>query len=122
MNALIDNKMEVLEIKESILNTNPDLEVVEIDGFTEGDELNYYIVINKLSEATEDEPIRKVTSYSAIKQSAIIQRLRLENDRLHLENIELKKAVAELAEAQEKDNTNMQLALSELAEMIAGGE
>lgn len=37
------------------------------------------------------------------------------------ENVEIKYALAELAEAQEKDNTNSQLALTELAEMSPEG-
>jgi len=40
---------------------------------------------------------------------------------LRAENIELKLALAELAEAQEADKTETQLALAELAEIITGG-
>lgn len=40
---------------------------------------------------------------------------------LEAENLELKLALSELAEAQEADKTETQLALAELAEIIAGG-
>lgn len=47
-----------------------------------------------------------------------------ELERLQAENVELKLALTELAEAQEADKTEMQLALAELAELYAvpGGE
>lgn len=40
---------------------------------------------------------------------------------LRTENMELKLALAELAEAQENDKREMQLALAELAEIVSGG-
>ncbi|MFE0554776.1 hypothetical protein ACFW1P_02410 [Paenibacillus sp. NPDC058910] len=43
-----------------------------------------------------------------------------ELERLQAENVELKLALTELAEAQEADKTEMQLALAELAEIYAG--
>jgi len=43
-----------------------------------------------------------------------------ELERLRAENTELKLALTELAEAQELDKTEMQLALTELAELVAG--
>ncbi|WP_051289784.1 hypothetical protein [Paenibacillus massiliensis] len=41
-------------------------------------------------------------------------------EQLELENMELKLAIAELAEMNQKDKTETQLALTELAELIAG--
>ncbi|MFD3258159.1 hypothetical protein ACE3MQ_06080 [Paenibacillus lentus] len=45
-----------------------------------------------------------------------------ELEQLRAENTELKLALTELAEAQEADKTEMQLALAEIAELISGGE
>ncbi|MCM3703364.1 hypothetical protein [Paenibacillus macerans] len=44
-----------------------------------------------------------------------------ELEHLQAENMRLKLAVAELAEANEADKTKMQLALAELAEMLVAG-
>ncbi|MNW50980.1 hypothetical protein D3C74_284500 [compost metagenome] len=45
-----------------------------------------------------------------------------ELEQLRTENMGLKLALAEVAEAQEIDKREMQLAISELAEIVAGGE
>lgn len=45
-----------------------------------------------------------------------------ELERLRAENTELKLTLTELAEAQENDKVEMQLALAELAEIVTGGE
>jgi len=44
-----------------------------------------------------------------------------ELEQLRAENTELKLALTELAEAQEADKTEVQLALAEIAELVSGG-
>lgn len=118
--ALINSKGEIIEVRgESFYTDNPRLEVVKIDGVSEGDELNYYYVVTQLGSANKDGH-RVVTAYSGIRQTTALQRLRLDNERLQQENIELKTALAELAEAQEQAQTATQLALAEIVESLGG--
>lgn len=75
--ALINEKNEVLEIKETeILNSNPNFSVVKLNAFEEGDEIQFYIVVNEVNELGE------VASYSAVKQTPYIKNLLQENSDL----------------------------------------
>ncbi|MFW5436551.1 hypothetical protein [Paenibacillus apiarius] len=114
--ALINKKGEVIEVRREAFETNPAFEVVRIYDFLEGDELNYYIVINKLSDSEDDEPYRVVTSYSAIRQTATVARLRLDNEKLQQDNAALLLQVAGLESANQqltKDHAALLLKLAE---------
>lgn len=85
MFALINEKNEVLEIKETeITNSNPDMKVVQINAFSEGDELSFYIIVNEVNEDNH------VMSYSAVKQNPYVKELLAKNAELKAENEALK--------------------------------
>lgn len=83
--ALINGKREVLEISElPIENTNPNLSVVQIPDFQEGDEINFYIIVNEVNEQGV------VTSYSAVRQNPYVRELLNKNFELQTELAEVK--------------------------------
>ncbi|MFW5433692.1 hypothetical protein [Paenibacillus apiarius] len=88
--ALINDKREVIEIREEPFNTDKiGFEVVKFSGVTEGDELNFFIIVTKLEDSEDGEPYRIATAYSGIRQTAALQRLRLDNQRLESANQQL---------------------------------
>ncbi|WP_018755208.1 hypothetical protein [Paenibacillus terrigena] len=75
--ALINERNEVLEIKETeIQNSNESMRVVQVTGFKEGDEINFYLIINDINE----DGI--VTSYSGVKQNPYVKELLTKNAEL----------------------------------------
>ncbi|MFF2793540.1 hypothetical protein [Lysinibacillus xylanilyticus] len=81
-----------------------------------GIELEYAIVINTVNEKGE-----AISSYSSV-QPQPAQQLLKKVDELEKENKELKLALAESAEVQQQDKIENQLAIAELAELIATKE
>ncbi|MCE5169417.1 hypothetical protein LQV63_08840 [Paenibacillus profundus] len=118
--ALINLKGEAIEICEDpIENTNPAFEVVKIHDFTAGDELNYFIVVIELRDSEDEqdeEPYRIATSYSAIRQTATVARLRVDNEKLQQENAALILQVASLEMSNQQLTQDHASLLFQLAE------
>ncbi|MFW5438737.1 hypothetical protein [Paenibacillus apiarius] len=111
--ALINKKGEVMEIREkSFVTENPTLEVVILNSVAEGDELNFFIIVTKLEDSEDGEPYRIATAYSGIRQTAALQRLRLDNEKLQQENAALILQVAGL------ERSNLQLTQDQAALLL----
>ncbi|MFW5438117.1 hypothetical protein [Paenibacillus apiarius] len=117
MYAMINKKGEVIEVREDAFTTsNPNLEVVKIYSVSEGDELNYYIIVTQLKDSEDEEPYRIATSYSGIRQTAALQRLRLDNERLQQDNAAFLLQVAGLESVNQQltqDHASLLLQLAE---------
>ncbi|OME59492.1 hypothetical protein [Paenibacillus odorifer] len=75
----------------------------------------WYVTGDDMIERTDIELIGLWQQYQAINPPKLS-----ELEQLRAENTELKLALTELAEAQEADKTEMQLALAEIAGLIGG--